>query len=151
MQKRGNGRTFCISQRMGCKVMKVQKPASEISLDADLGEIWSKDVKLPDDGLVNRRQDSERFFHIKEGVGREKGREVQGRGWGWGREGWRWGELGWGELLLKRRRVGCLLRLESFLTLWQIQENAFYIAALPSCCPRRHFNKMSKYCNSGNI
>ena len=42
-------------------------------------------VKLPDDGLVNRRQDSERFFHIKEGVGREKGRVVQGRGWG--REG----------------------------------------------------------------
>ena len=124
MQKRGNGRTFSISQRMGCIVMKVQKPASEISLDADLGEIWSKDVKLPDDGLVNRRQDSERFFHIKEGVGREKGRVVQGRGWG--REGWRWGELGWGELLLKRR---CLLRLESFLTLWQVEENTFYIAA----------------------
>ena len=61
--------------------MKVQKLRSEISLDA----FWGRFVKLPDDGLVNRRQDSERFSHIKEGVGREKGRVVQGRGWG--REG----------------------------------------------------------------
>ena len=92
MQKRGNGRTFSISQRMGCIVMKVQKPASEISLDA----FWGRFVKLPDDGLVNRRQDSERFFHIKEGVGREKGRAKQDGG----KEGSRLGKPGLRGLLL---------------------------------------------------
>ena len=85
--------------------MKVQKRAGEISLDAIRG-------KQPDGGPGNRRPGTERFFHIKDEVGRAGGRAKPGKGKERGKGGSRLGKLGQGGLLLS-----CLLRLEPFLTL----------------------------------
>ena len=80
-------------------------------------EIWSKisEYYVPDGGPANIRLETEIFFHKKgAGGGGEMGRAVHGKGGDWGKEERpRLGELGF----LKRRKVRCPLRLESFLTL----------------------------------
>ena len=80
-------------------------------------EIWSKisEYYVPDGGPANIRLETEIFFHKKGAGGEgEMGRAVHGKGRVWGKEERpRLGELGF----LKRRKVRCPLRLESFLTL----------------------------------